>query len=384
MFVSMKSVEQLIGDLLLRHNCVIVPSFGGFVAKPISAKIDFDKGTMLPPSKSLLFNKQLISNDGLLINQFSLENNITFDQAAAEVEVLVNNWKTALKQRKRIELDRIGILYFDEEQNVCFEQDRFFNLLLESFGLGQVHFLTEEDAPAFKPQIAPAIQREQNTEEKEIETPIIPISRPTKKVVAEAIKLVEVSQKVNGRKIRRYVAAACFLPFAFYSIWIPVKTDVLESGILSVKDFNPFHKTSPAKYRQTELTSLEININSTSSLSSEIEGLPDEVAVYSYKYDDDFFIPVEIGKSIETPNLTNVNKAVFTPDAMNYIVGCFGDKSNAENLVLKLQEEGLDARILDMNKGLHRVTAGSVISTESLQSIKSQIEGLGMAGWTLK
>mgnify|MGYP003565138742 CR=1 FL=1 len=37
-------IEQLIGDLLLRHNCVVVPAFGGFVAKQMSAVIDYKTG----------------------------------------------------------------------------------------------------------------------------------------------------------------------------------------------------------------------------------------------------------------------------------------------------------------------------------------------------
>ncbi|MEY3200216.1 MAG: hypothetical protein RJA13_2174, partial [Bacteroidota bacterium] len=58
----MVSVEQLIGDLLVRHNCVIIPAFGGFVAKQTSASIDYKNGIMTPPRKSLLFNRQLINN----------------------------------------------------------------------------------------------------------------------------------------------------------------------------------------------------------------------------------------------------------------------------------------------------------------------------------
>ena len=53
----MFTVEELIGDLLLRHNCVIVPSFGGFVAKQSSATIDYKNGVMLPPGKSVMFNR---------------------------------------------------------------------------------------------------------------------------------------------------------------------------------------------------------------------------------------------------------------------------------------------------------------------------------------
>ena len=76
------TIDHLIGKLLLRHNCVIVPSFGGFVAKPISAKVDFDKGIMTPPSKALLFNKQLINNDGLLVNELAQSSSVDFETAS--------------------------------------------------------------------------------------------------------------------------------------------------------------------------------------------------------------------------------------------------------------------------------------------------------------
>jgi len=130
----MTSIEQLIGDLLLRHNCVIVPKFGGFVAQQVSAKIDFEKGTMSPPSKALLFNRQLVTNDGLLINEHAIQNACAYEDSKSSIDQLVNDWEREMKAGGRIELERIGILYLDQEKNVCFEQDRFCNLLLASFG----------------------------------------------------------------------------------------------------------------------------------------------------------------------------------------------------------------------------------------------------------
>ena len=383
MFVLMTSIEDLIGNLLLRHNCVIVPSFGGFVAKPVSAKIDYKKGTMLPPSKSLLFNKQLINNDGLLINELALANSSSFDSASEEVREKVSVWQASLKRGERIELDRIGHLYFDEEQNICFEQDRFFNLLLESFGLGQVHFLTQEKTSVIEEKVSLVPEKEVAVITEQEETPIIPISTPLKK---KEIIITEPRIGQNRKKIRRYVAAACFLPFAFYSIWIPVKTDVLESGVLSIRDFNPFHKTSEGVYFQSELTSVPTSTEEEqSTLENELSELPSDVKVYSYKYSDDFYIPVQLIETTdEIPPVDETPEEAFNPNAVNYIVGCFGDKTNATNMVLKLNNSGLDARILDVNNGLHRVTAGSAISNESLQSIKDQVEGLGLVGWTLK
>ena len=75
---------------------------------------------------------------------------------------------------------------------------------------------------------------------------------------------------------------------------------------------------------------------------------------------------------------------VIQPNSMNYIVGCFGSKTNADNLVAKLKSEGMDAFILDVKGGLHRVSAGAGLSNESIADIKSRSQELGFDGWILK
>ena len=121
----MLTVEGLIGDLLLQHNCVVVPSFGGFVAQRVSAQLDTEKGVMLPPRKSVLFNRQLINNDGLLIAAFAQTNQLTYADAQSEVNQVIATWNQALNAGQRIAIDRVGFLFLDAERNMCFEQDRF-------------------------------------------------------------------------------------------------------------------------------------------------------------------------------------------------------------------------------------------------------------------
>ena len=384
----MAAIEQLIGDILLRNNCVIIPSFGGFVAKQISARIDFNSGKMYPPSKSLLFNKQLVNNDGLLINEFSLSNGISFDEASKNIKTKVATWKKTLNSGGRIELDKVGFLYADSENNLCFEQDRFYNLLLESFGLGQIHFvseqetkvgainpLTEEKVAAFIPKID---------------------AQTTKKTREPKEPITVIHPELTRRRSNtwKYIAAACILPIAFYSIWIPMKTDVLESGLLSTTDFNPFHKTESAAYsRQEGLNNLTLSLSQEKKLNEKIEALPSDITVYPYKYDDGLFIPVKIRSAATTDKVVS-DKAVVkevnaeTPEininAMHFIVGCFGDLSNANSMVEKLKTEGMDARIVDVKNGLHRVSAGSAISLEAFQQLKSSAKALGYVGWTLK
>ena len=377
----MTSIEQLIGDLLLQNNCVIVPSFGGFVAQQVAAKIDFESGKMFPPSKSLLFNKQLVNNDGLLINEFANRAKINFDQASFQVNEKVQEWNNILSSGGRIELDRIGFLYNDAENNLCFEQDRFFNLLLESFGLGQVHFLTEEDVQL----------NEQRIIKEETAPVIVPITTEKIEIAEEAnvektivVEHPEVQKKKT--KIWKYVAAACILPIAFYSFWIPMKTNVLESGIVSFQDFNPFHNVKEASYNpEFEQANFDTPKESKQTFDEVVEELPSDVSVYSYKYDDAFFIPVKVKNtesSVATETIESENS--FDANAMHYIVGCFGQETNAKNLVAKLKDAGLDAKIIDVKNGLHRVSAGSAISMEALSEIKSTSSSLGLKGWTLK
>ena len=367
----MLTIEQLIGDLLLQNNCVIIPSFGGFVAQQVSAKIDYKTGKAIPPSKSILFNKQLINNDGLLINELSKQTQKSYDQANIEVAEKVTQWNQIIKAGGRVELDRIGILYNDAENNLCFEQDRFFNLLLASFGLEQVRFITQEDV-----QIV-----EKTIEFEERKTILTKEIQQEEKVIV--VEHQEIAPKKN--KIWKYVAAACILPIAFYSIWIPMKTDVLESGIISFQDFNPFHKTEKFEYHQVESNIPSIKKDNTPSISEQVEALPEEVKVYSFKYDEELYLPVVTEKETAvTNNVQSAETSKFSPESMNYIVGCFSNKTNADNLVAKLKSQGFSSRIVDFHNGLHRVSAGSAISNEELTEIKSSANSLGLKGWTLK
>lgn len=388
----MTTIETLIGDLLLRHNCVIVPSFGGFVAKQISAKVDFNSGKMTPPRKSLLFNKQLINNDGLLINELAQANGCSFDVASNKVREKVENWNTSLKSGNRIELDRVGFLFLDDERNLCFEQDRFFNLLLASFGLGQVHFLSEEDVKIVEQkfiEIKPLEQQEEKIQHEKEEPVQKMVVLPVKETVVKEIKVVEHPEVKKQRSgTWKYIAAACFLPIAFYSIWIPVKTDVLESGVISLQDFNPFKQKVQEFYQApTQILTQENKEEKVEKLSDKVDELSNEVEVYTYKFDEDFFVPVKIKPTEletqldEAPNNSDEN---FSVENLHYIVGCFSDKNNADNLVQKLKSQGLTAKIVDVHNGLHRVSAGGAVSEEGLNNIKMTATSLGLSGWVLK
>ena len=68
------------------------------------------------------------------------------------------------------------------------------------------------------------------------------------------------------------------------------------------------------------------------------------------------------------------------------IAGCFSDIDNAYKLVGKLNSAGYTgARILDQNKGLHRVTSGSFASEAEAGLVANDLRSSFVSGaWTLK
>ena len=49
-----------------------------------------------------------------------------------------------------------------------------------------------------------------------------------------------------------------------------------------------------------------------------------------------------------------------------------------------MQANGLDAMIVDVKGGLHRVSAGAAISEEAYQTIKLKADAMGWSGWRLR
>ncbi len=180
----------------------------------------------------------------------------------------------------------------------------------------------------------------------------------------------------------KYIAAACMMPILFYTIWIPVKTDVLESGVISIKDFNPFYNTSEGSYVEKPLEGTpREETEKIKPLKEELEELENDF--YTYRIDGTHFVPVKL-KSENTTKTQTPESNVVLPDAMNFIVGCFGNKSNADNLVENLRSQGFNARVVDIHNGLHRVSAGQALSLEALAEIRTKAESQGFKGWILK
>ena len=398
----MLTVEELIGNLLLRHNCVIVPSFGGFVAKQTSATIDYKNGVMLPPRKSILFNRQLINNDGLLISEYAAINHLFYNSAEESVKNSVSVWNEKLRNGERITLDRVGYLFYDQEKNICFEQDRFFNLLLESYGLGKVHFVSESDIQIVKEvaEIKPLL-REEDPELVPFQLVSVPTQESPEIEEKSAISKDHPSLKATS-KVWKYVAAALLIPIGFYSFWIPMKTNVLESGVLSFNDFNPAYKAVSGSYQKEKISIIKFEKQTDKSIEELIKTIPSDVPIYSYSFDglpihvriqeDAVIIPAEL-PHVLAPEISEVapekvmekpiEKSISKKGSFDYIVGSFSVEENAKAVIAALKSKGINARQIE-EKGLFKVSAGTAASAAEMDLIAEKSKSQGFTGWILK
>ena len=128
------SVEDHIKELLFRHDCVIIPNFGGLVSNPVSSKINTVSGTIFPPSKLIVFNKNLSINDGLLINHISKKEKLSIDDSKKIVFDFSKKITDSLMSERSMRLNNIGLFTLGSEDNIIFHQDIANNFDLNSFG----------------------------------------------------------------------------------------------------------------------------------------------------------------------------------------------------------------------------------------------------------
>lgn len=128
-------LEHCISDLLYRYSCVVVPGFGAFLTQNKPATLNKQTNSFYPPSKSLSFNKQLSSNDGLLVSYMAEVEKCSYEEMLLQVSEQVEQWQQRLEQGDRLSLEHIGDLKMNQEGLILFQPSYEINHLTSSFGL---------------------------------------------------------------------------------------------------------------------------------------------------------------------------------------------------------------------------------------------------------
>ena len=121
--------------LLHEHNCVIVPDLGGFVINAIHSNRD-DSNLLNPPSCELVFNRDLIHNDGLLAQSYMKTYDLSFERAMWRIENEVVELKHVLRDKSYLDLDKLGSFSLTDDNRFTYTPGSF--VRPEYFGLGTI------------------------------------------------------------------------------------------------------------------------------------------------------------------------------------------------------------------------------------------------------
>ena len=144
-------------SLMLKHDCVIVPELGGFVAQYVPARLITAENILMPPCRTVVFNPRLNMNDGLLVQSYMQAYHTGYTETLRMVNAEVKKLKDILAKEGSYELSGIGTLCMQGTDKMLFKPQESGILSPELYGLNTVATTlpTEPAIPSTEPETQP-------------------------------------------------------------------------------------------------------------------------------------------------------------------------------------------------------------------------------------
>lgn len=126
-----------IADLLYRHDRLNIPGLGSFELSHAPALVDQVQGQITAPAKAILFNENLVMDDGVLVAHLQRTNNWSLAETQQWVKEQVDQIKTSLQNKEIVELPGVGRFFRNFEQQLKFVAESG-NFNIDTFGLRPV------------------------------------------------------------------------------------------------------------------------------------------------------------------------------------------------------------------------------------------------------
>ncbi|MCC6252843.1 MAG: SPOR domain-containing protein [Bacteroidia bacterium] len=347
-------IDNYIEQLLYHHNCVIIPSFGGFVANYKGAQIHPTQYSFTAPSKQLAFNKNLINNDGLLAGYIASVEKISFEEALILIDKDVFKIKKLLTEGQQVIFKSIGFLKLDIEKNIRFNPSNQTNFETSSFGLNTFQ--------------SPAIIRGGYT--KGLPEPVF-TDKTTKK------------KRFTFKQYKKFALPMLVLPLALILYFSPVYHSVIQSFSVQTSGFwgndsktsytPPQHQplkeiAEPVESENTETVAIEPTVSDNAEINATTNENIEPVA------------DIKVPEPVQYNSVEPVNSGKY-----QLISGCFSMQENAYKQIDLLQQKNIHAYISGQSKsGLYRVSCGGFDNQEQAIAEMSKLIAGGTDIWILK
>lgn len=338
-------IDKYIQQLLFNHNCVIIPSFGGFVGNYKGAEIHPTQHIFTPPHKQLGFNKNLHVNDGLLASLIVAQEKVSYQEALDIIDKEVFKIKHMLLSGEKVVLNSIGFLKLDVEKNIQFSPATAVNYATAAYGLHSFQSSAIQRG-GFVAQVEKTFK-----------------DRPSVKSVSKV------------KKYRKYALPLLMLPLAIALYLFPFSSSLKDKIQLQTSGY--FSSSTPKLYVATEHSfNLEPAVIEPMQL---LEQSPVPV-IAEEKAAEEFAVAETTKVAVQAPQ-----EQTYSVTGYTLISGCFAVLENAEKQIQQLKLKHIDAAIVGKTKtGLYRVGCGNYNSADEANAAMLNMKAQQTEVWVLK
>ena len=326
-FAPMNELSRHIERLLLAHDCIVVPQFGGFVTMATYATREETEGLFFPPIRVVRFNPDLMEDDGWLLADVREQRRCSESEAKRHIQHLVLNLRQQLLADGQADFGSIGLFTQDEDGRVSFSPCQAGVITPAYFGLdafAMPKLTAAQRSGKHRTAQQQALEEEQRNSSSHI---TIRISR-------------------RGLK-NALTAAAIIVLCALFSSPVDDARQSNQATLLpSTPAVEVAHPTPSAEARSTVSPSNSSPAAQPAPVASEQPAAP---------------APVPSAEERSTVSPSNSSPAVQPAPAAKYCIVLASDVSlkNADRYVKLLQERGFtDARVYNNGK-MNRVVLGN-------------------------
>lgn len=363
-------LEFYIIDLLFRHDCVIVPELGAFVAQSYPAELEPSTRMFRPGRKQLAFNSGMRRSDGLLIDYVSRTNTWSYERATQELKKAVRQWRNELAQGKKIRLEYIGQLY-TEDGNIQFLPSLESNYQLDSYGMGMFYV-----HPINALKSAPRSKAKKTQKKEEISFPDAAKASSWRqwRWAAVFIPVLAAGSFVWTQKqeMRQLLSAS--------DAWVASiveREEPMEDSLRYFEGVQGFPRKSVIPFNDRSSTASFVPVRSEQNEETQ---LPPEVETPEPVKEE----AVEAVKTVSAENPLEVMRTVQEvkkPNVYFIIVGSYKEEANKDKRILELQALGYEAEVAP-GRGIHRVSAaGFATRAEAQKALGGIKKSLHKGAW---
>ena len=317
--------------LLSRHNCVILPGIGAFLAHKVPALYNVKERIYMPPHRELGFNPNITVDDALLLSEYVSAENISYDNAEKALKRDVTSLRRVLSSKGVCCFGELGTFHMDINGGISFDPND--NAIDDPGNYG------------FEPLAIPLL------------------SQCKEKTII-----------IKRRDFSRYIAVAAAVILAFFFV-MPVSDSAYEQSMQASITQVTAKPSAPAKVTEQSDVYTISPIEDTVTENIYTEPKNTIVEVVPETIEEPVKVVEEVAASIES------TETVVPQKVYSVIVASSPNAQNAELAIKELTRKMRTDYTVVAGGGRHRISIGDYNSMDEANDAVSQIKSTFPDAW---